>query len=315
VFQPLHQGPDLLSSRDVKSLPRRHRQILRYFAGHFRDHGLRRSGQRTAAMPGRGRNDDVGVEDYCHLSSGGRSVSRAARSSSCHTAASAGGREVRPTAAASSRPVQGRPFSGISRATGSPFSTRVKLACSLRTRSTQSAKRRAAVPAAAASILKWFGNVTRSVPWCLHPLRPDSRASGKSSQHAPMLGDSTAKLQRTNTTTSKNSRKPGQGRCNTAVMNRVHDLRLCAFVLNSGFLLPQHRHNPKRRGAAFPPHALRGFFGLRRLEARRHCPTVHGAFARPDFNPVTPPGRANNSRTSASVSGRLNTATSSSQPT
>src|SRR5579864_1908790 len=66
-------------------------------------------------------NDDVGVENYRHLSVGALSLLRAVCRSRRHALASFSGRAVLARLSAKSRPAQTFSLSGVRRANGSPF--------------------------------------------------------------------------------------------------------------------------------------------------------------------------------------------------
>src|ERR1700730_2404006 len=66
-------------------------------------------------------NDDVGVENYRHLSAGALSLLRAVCRSRRHALASLSGRAVLARASAKSRPAHSFSLSGVRRANGSPF--------------------------------------------------------------------------------------------------------------------------------------------------------------------------------------------------
>src|SRR5579863_317347 len=72
-------------------------------------------------------DDNVGIQNYCHLSDGDFRVLRAARKSRCHAAASAAVNLVWASTSARSRPVQTFSPSGANRATGEPFLTNIKV--------------------------------------------------------------------------------------------------------------------------------------------------------------------------------------------
>src|SRR5581483_6601954 len=72
-------------------------------------------------------NDDIGIQNYRHLSAGALRVLRAACSSRCQTAASASDSSALASAPARSRPVQTFSLSGTNRATGEPFLSSTKV--------------------------------------------------------------------------------------------------------------------------------------------------------------------------------------------
>src|SRR5581483_5403379 len=72
-------------------------------------------------------NDDVRIQNYCHLPPGGFSVLRAVCMSRCQAAASLAGRSALAKASARSLPVQTFRPSGTKRATGEPFLSRIKV--------------------------------------------------------------------------------------------------------------------------------------------------------------------------------------------
>jgi hypothetical protein len=73
-------------------------------------------------------DDDVRIQNYCHLSTGALRAFRAADKSRRHDLASPSSNSVPAKASARSRPAQTfSSFSGTSRATGEPFLSRTKV--------------------------------------------------------------------------------------------------------------------------------------------------------------------------------------------
>jgi len=72
-------------------------------------------------------NDDIGIENYFHLSAGGLAVLRAVRRSRRQALASSGDNSVSASAPARSRPEQIFSLSGTKRANGAPFLTSTKV--------------------------------------------------------------------------------------------------------------------------------------------------------------------------------------------
>src|SRR5271166_4313611 len=72
-------------------------------------------------------NNDVGIEDYRHRSTGGFNILRARCRSFRHAFAFSGDNSISRRASANSRPVQRFSSVGTSRATGEPFLSRTKV--------------------------------------------------------------------------------------------------------------------------------------------------------------------------------------------
>src|ERR1051326_3621987 len=72
-------------------------------------------------------DDDIGIQDYRHLSAGRLSAFRAAARSRCQATASSSDSSMAARAAARSRPAQTFSLSGTSRATGEPFLSKTKV--------------------------------------------------------------------------------------------------------------------------------------------------------------------------------------------
>lgn len=84
-------------------------------------------------------DNNIRIEDYCHLSSGALKATRDCRRSSAHARASSGERSVAASARASSAPVQLSTGVGTNRATGTDASRTTKVVFSRRARATHSA--------------------------------------------------------------------------------------------------------------------------------------------------------------------------------